>query len=137
MKFKTVAVVTAVVAFILGLAYLFAGELVVGRWQIEPTDSVLLLGRRMGALYLGLSVILFLARSTPVSPARTALSAGAAVTLWLLVFLGVCELVAGHAGPGILASILVETVLALAYTWLIAAERRTVSRPEQKTVEQI
>ena len=29
-----------------------------GRWQIQPTESVLLLGRRMGALYLGLSVIL-------------------------------------------------------------------------------
>ncbi len=136
MKFKTVAVATAVVAFVLGVIDLFAGELAVGRWQIEPSGSVLLLGRRMGALYLGLSVIFFLARSAPVSRLRRALCSGAAVALWLLAFLGACELAAGHVGSGILGSMFVEGILALAYTWLLVRERKAPVEEEQEEVEQ-
>lgn len=132
MKFKTAALLTALVAFVLGVVNLFAGELALARWQIEPSDSVLLLGRRIGALYLGLSVIFFLARSAPRSTVRTALSAGATVTLWLLVFLGICELAAGHAGSGILGSVVVESLLALAYTWFLLTERRIGVEREEK-----
>lgn len=125
MSFRTIAVITAVVALVLGVGYLFAGALVVGRWQIEATDGVLLLGRRLGALYLGLSVIYFLARSAPVSVARTALSVGTAVALSVLVVLGVYELTAGHVGSGILVSVVIEFLLALGYMRILFTERRT------------
>jgi hypothetical protein len=122
MRFRILAVITAIVTLVLAGGYLFAGALMVGRWQIEPTTSVLLLGRRMGALYLGLAVIFFLARS--VSAARTALCAGAAVTCSLLALLGVYERSVGHAGPGILVSIVLESLLALAFIWILATERK-------------
>ena len=124
MRFRTIAVITAIVALALGLGYLFAGALMVGRWQIQSTDSVLLLCRRIGALYLGLSVMFFLARSAPVSVTRTALSAGAAVLLSLLALLGVYELTAGHAGPGILVSVVIESLLAFGYIRILLTERR-------------
>jgi hypothetical protein len=124
MSFKTIAVISAMVTLVLGAGYLFFGALVVGRWQIEPTDSVLLLGRRMGALYLGLSVIVFLARSAPVSPARTAVCAGAAVMCSLLAILGVYELSAGRIGSAILASVAIEALLALGYIWILFTDRR-------------
>lgn len=124
MSFKAIAVITAIVALALGVGYLFFGAFVVGRWQIQPTDSVLLLGRRIGSLYLGLSVMYFLARSAPVSVARTALSAGTAVALSLLALLGVHELTAGHAGPGILASAAIESLIALGYIRILFTERR-------------
>ena len=125
MSFRTVAVITAIAALALGLGFLFVGAIVVGRWQIQPTESVLLLSRRIGAIYLGLSVMLFLARSAPVSVTRTALSAGAAVLLSLLALLGVYELTVGHAGPGILVSIVIESLLALGYIRILFTERRT------------
>ena len=124
MSFRTIAVITAIVALALGLGYLFVGALVVGRWQIQSTESVLLLSRRIGAIYLGLSVMLFLARSAPVSVTRTALSAGAAVLLSLLALLGVYEFTAGHAGPGILVSVVIESLLALGYIRILFTERR-------------
>ena len=124
MNFKAIAVITAIVGLALGVGYLFVGSLVVGRWQIEPTNSVLLLGRRMGALYLGLSVMFFLSRSAPVSAVRTALSAGAALILSLLALLGVYELTAGHVGSGILVSIVIEGLLALGYIRILFNERR-------------
>jgi len=126
MKFRTMAVITAIVTFVLGAGYLFAGALVVGRWQLEPSEGVLLLGRRMGALYLGLGVIFLLARSAPPSVSRTALSAGAVATCLLLALLGVYELSAGRVGPGILASVAIETLLFLGFVWVLIADRKAV-----------
>ncbi len=123
MSFRMVALVTAFIVFVLGLGYLLAGGLVVGRWQIEPTDGVLLLGRRMGAVYLGLAVMLFLARSAPASLARTALVAGATVILILLPALGILEFAAGHAGLGILVSAAIEVLLAVAFVSVLLRDR--------------
>jgi len=128
MSFRTIAVITSAVALLLGLAYLFLGATVVGRWQILPTDSVLLLARRIGCLYLGLSLMYFLARSAPPSVARTALAAGSALALSLLALCGVYELTAGHAGPGIMVSAAVEFLIALGFGSVLVAERRTAAR---------
>jgi hypothetical protein len=128
MSFRTIALITAIVTFALGVGYLFVGALVVSRWQIEPTDGVLLLGRRLGALYLGLSVITFLARSTPVSVMRTALCTGAAVVCSLLAMLGVYEFSADRAGSAILGSVVLESLLALGYIWILFTDRKSAVR---------
>lgn len=127
MNFKTLATTTAIIAFLLGLGYLFFGDIIVGRWQIQPTESVLLLGRRLAALYIGLSVIFFLARSAPVSALRTSLSIGAAVALFSLAFLGIYELLSAHAGRGILASAVLEALLAAGYVWIVLTDKKTKS----------
>jgi hypothetical protein len=124
MTFKRIAVATSIIALLLGVGYLVAGSLVVGRWQIQVTGEVLLLGRRMGALYLGLSAMFFLARSSTASEARTALAIGTALALSILVLLGVYELAAGHVGPGILVSMGVEALLAASYIWIVLVDRR-------------
>ena len=130
MSFKSIAIITAIITLLLGVGYLFFGSLVIGRWQLQPTESVLLLGRRLGAFYLGLSVILFLARSAPVSVIRTALSAGAVVILLLLVVLGIYEFLAGHAGSGILASVVIESLLAIGYIIVLLNDRKSsVKKP--------
>jgi hypothetical protein len=128
MTFKTTAMIAACVAFLLGAGYLFVGELVVGRWHIPISDSVLLIGRRIGALYIGLSIIFFLARSAPVSPARSALCAGTAVALSILVLLGVYELFAGRLGSGILASMIIEALLATAFVRIFILDRKQTGR---------
>lgn len=127
MNFKNIAFVTSIIAFVLGIGYLFFGSFVIGRWQIEPTNSVLLLGRRIGILYLGLSVIFFLSKSLSVSKARTALSIGAALTLSLLAFLGIFEYSQGTVGAGILASVGIESLLSIGYIIIIVKERRVMA----------
>jgi hypothetical protein len=126
MRFKSIAVVTSIIAFALGVGYILAGELVVGRWQIRVSGDVLLMGRRIGALYLGLSTMFFLARSAAASEARTALVCGTGIALSLLVLLGIYELMLGHVGAGILASMAVEAFLAVCYFWIFVADRRNV-----------
>lgn len=123
MNFKTIAFVTAIISFALGIGYLFFGSLIIGRWQIEPTDSVLLLGRRMGILYLGLSVILFLSRSLSISKARTTLCIGVTLTLSLLAILGIYEFLMGRASSGILASVAIESLLSTGYLIILFKEK--------------
>jgi hypothetical protein len=125
MKFKTLSWITAVILFFLGLGYFFFGAVIVGRWQVLSTVSVILLARRIGCLYLGLSVIFFLARSAPRSALRTALSAGTAVVTLLLAGTGIYELIVGHVGNGILVSAAIEFLLALGYVWILFTEKRT------------
>lgn len=124
MSFRTTATATAVIAFVLGIGYLFAGHLVVGRWQVDPTQGVLLMGRRMGAVYLGLAVMFLAARSAEPSPARSALSTGAALALFLLGVLGVYEFATGKAAGGILVSATVELVLAISFARTLFVDRR-------------
>ena len=126
MTFRTTAVVTALVAFVLGCAYLVAGHLVVGRWQLEATEGVLLLGRRMGALYLSLALMLFLARNAGPSPARTAITAGALSCLSALAVLGLYEFTMGRAARGILVSVCIEAVLAALFLRVLLKEKKTV-----------
>lgn len=123
MNFKTITFVTAIISFALGIGYLFFGSLIIGRWQIESTDSVLLLGRRMGILYLGLSVILFLSRSLSISKARTTLCIGVTLTLSLLAILGIYEFLMGRASSGILASVAIESLLSTGYLIILFKEK--------------
>lgn len=125
MSFKTIAIITAIITFLLGIGYLFFGSLVIGRWQIEPTVNVLLLGRRMASFYLGLSVILFLSRSIPLSTARTALTIGAIFILSLLAFLSIYEYALNRVGAGIIVSAIIEVLLAIGYILVFVKDRKT------------
>ena len=127
MNFKNIAFATATIAFVLGIGYLFFGSIIIGRWQIEPTNNVLLLGRRMGILYIGLSIIFFLSRSLNLSKARTALGIGAASTLSLLAIMGIYEYSMGSVGTGILASVFVESLLSIGFIIILVKDRRAMA----------
>ncbi len=127
MKFKNIAIVTSITAFVLGIGYLFLGSIIIGRWQIEPTNDVLLLGRRMGILYIGLSIIFFLSKSLNLSKTRTALSIGAALTLSLLAIMGIYEYSMGRVGDGILASVFIESLLSIGFIIILVKDRRAMA----------
>jgi len=127
MKFKTMAIITAIVGCLLGLAFIFLGKLMLMRWGIESDVGLLLLCRRIGILYLGISVMFFLARSAPASLTRTAMSTGTALAISLLALSGVYEFLSGHAGPGIFVSVTLETLIAAGFLSVLIAENRKKS----------
>jgi hypothetical protein len=127
LSFKATAVTTAIVTFVLGLGYFLAGPLIVGRWQLDPTAGVLLLGRRNGALYLGLSFMFFLARSVGPSTSRTALCSGTVLACFLLALTGLHALTTGLVGLGILISVAVELLLAAGFLRVLVIDRRSSS----------
>ena len=138
MTFRTVATITSVLLLLLGAGYLFAGGTVVGRWDLQATDGVLLVARRIGAIYTGLSVLFFMAKNVPASTARNAMSAGAVAVLSLLVILGVYEYVEGRVGTGIFVSAGIESLLAIGFVSVLVADRRArgaITAPAGETAE--
>jgi hypothetical protein len=121
-NFTTLALATAAVTLFLGFGCLFSGAFLLARWRVQPTATALLLCRRIGAAYLGLSLIFFFARSAPPSDFRTGLSAGAAITCALLAALGTFDYLSRRTGPGIFASVTVELLLAAGFTAVFLAD---------------
>ncbi|MCL6417496.1 hypothetical protein MIB92_17680 [Aestuariirhabdus sp. Z084] len=113
MTFTLVATVIAVAGLLLGLGWLCAGHLLFKRWRIEPNPAGLLVGRRIGAVYLGLAIIFWLGRNAPPSELRVTLCVGALFVMVLLAALGLFEYRARRAGSAILISVALEVVIAI------------------------
>ena len=119
MSFATVAVATSIAGLILGVGWMFAGSLLFKRWGIEAHADGLLIGRRLGATYLGIALMLFLGRSAPPSDFRSAVCGGMLFALALLAALGLFEFRARRAGIAILVSVTLEIVLASGFAWVL------------------
>lgn len=123
LNFRTLAILSALLFFALALTWMFAPDLVLSSWGVELSDPVGLVGRRGAALYAGVGVMFFLARNAEPSAARSALITGFMVSCSVLAALGVIEFVAGHAERGILAAVLIEIALVLAFSCVGCAKK--------------
>ena len=123
MTFTTAAIATSVAGFILGFGWLLAGCLVMRRWGVVAEADGLLVGRRLGAVYISIATLLLLGRSAPPSDLRTIVSVALLLALSLLAALGVLEYVTKRAKAGILVSVAIEAVLASLFAWVLLAER--------------
>jgi hypothetical protein len=122
MSFNVVASATALVVFLLGVGWLFFGPLLLRRWGIESNSNALLVGRRLGAAYVGVSILLAMGRLAPPSALRDAVCAGLLLAMVLLAVLGVFEFKSGRANAVILVSVGVEVVLAAGFAWVLVVE---------------
>ncbi len=121
MTFHTLALVTSIAALLLGAGWLVAGRLMLQRWRIEPGVGALLVGRRIGVIYLGVALLFFLVRSIESPELITIVSTFAALANALLAGLGVYEYRARRAGPAILVSVAFELALVVGFGWLLLA----------------
>ena len=121
MSYTLAAVATSIAGLLLGLGWLCAGSLLLKRWGLEATPPALLVGRRLGAAYLGIAVMLFLGRSAPPSDLRSAICIAMLVALSLLAILGLVEFTARRAGSGILVSVVLEVVLIFGFAAALLA----------------
>jgi hypothetical protein len=119
MSFHSLAIVTCFAAVLLGTGWLFAGRLMLKRWRIEPSVGALLVGRRIGAVYVGVALLCFLVRSTTSVELITSVSVFAVVVNALLACLGMYEYRAQRAGPAILVSVAVELLLLIGFGLLL------------------
>lgn len=121
MSFTLVATITSIAGILLGLGWLFAGTILLKRWGINAHQDGLLVGRRLGAVYVGTATILFLGRSAPASDLRTALCVGVLLVMSVLAILGVIEFVARRANVAILVSSAIEVILAAGFASILLA----------------
>ena len=121
MSFHALAIVTCIAALLLACGWLFAGQLMLKRWRIEPSVGALLVGRRIGAVYLGVALLCFVVKSTSSPELITSVSLFAALVNALLAGLGLYEYRARRAGPAILVSVAIELLLLLGFGSLLLA----------------
>lgn len=114
LSFRSVAIGIALTLFTLALPLLFAPNVPLGQWGLEYTVSAGVICRRVGALYVGIAVMFFLARNAEPSPARSALIRGLIVSCLMLISLGCFELAVGHVNSGFLVPIFIEVMITLA-----------------------
>ena len=115
MAFVEISEISAALFLFLGIGWLLAGGWLLGRWNIEHTADNLMLGRRIGAAYLGSSAILFLARSAPPSGAQFAICVGTCISLVLMAGLNAWDYKSRRAGPEILVIVLLQVALAFGF----------------------
>ena len=104
-----------------GIGWLAAPDFMGRYWRMAPGESLDYMGRRYGALLVGLGVTVWLGRKSPDSPARRAVMIGAlaslilttALSLWGALSLGL------NAWP----AFGVELVLTLGLAWAVLARR--------------
>jgi hypothetical protein len=119
MSFHALANVTCIAALMLATGWLFAGRLMLKRWRIEPSVGALLVGRRIGAVYLGVALLCYLVRSTTSPELITSISLFAVLVNALLAGLGLHEYRVRRAGPAILVSVAIEVLLLLGFGLLL------------------
>jgi Kef-type K+ transport system membrane component KefB len=119
MSFHVLAIMTCIAALLLATGWLFAGRLMLKRWRVEPSVGALLVGRRIGAVYLGVALLCFLVRSTTSAELINSVSMFAVLVNTLLAGLGMYEYRARRAGPAILISVAVEVLLLLGFGMLL------------------
>lgn len=115
LTFYRVAVSTSILFFLLASVLMFEAELMLTSWGITFTESLGVLARRIAAVYAGISVMLFFARNTEHSPARTAIIYGVITFCLLLVALGAYEFSVGNLTSDIISSILIEIAVVVAF----------------------
>jgi hypothetical protein len=117
LPFRRVAVLSSAVCIVLSVVWIAAPQILPGLWQVQSSYESGLIGRRAGALFLGVGVAFFAARDAPLSPLRSALLRSACLSCVVLALLGGIEFTTGHAGAGILSAVAVELTMAACLAW--------------------
>jgi hypothetical protein len=108
MSFAAMSLITALATLGLGLGFLLAPAAMLKPWGLPNPTAAAVISRRIGAVYLGLAVMLSLARG---GDAQTAIALGVAVATGLLALTGLNELRLGNVSKGIFVAVVVETLL--------------------------
>lgn len=118
---RTFFAIASALTALLGGWWLVAPGHALAQWgATAPAAMAVYMGRRYGAMFVGYTVLLWLARETAMSPAgRTIAVAGTAVAT-AMTALSVWGALSGVAGPTIWGAVAIEAVLAACFAriWL-------------------
>ena len=130
LRFQPLATLSALLFFALSAVCMFWPAVILNSWGVGFDESIGLVCRRVAALQAGVGLMLFLARKSNPSPARSALISGFVCTCVILAGLGLFEWASARANSGILSAVVIEVSLALAYLLVARSERSNAKQPK-------
>jgi heme A synthase len=105
----------------MGVLWLLVPEMLLAVWGTPHPDAIAVyMARRYGALFFGYAIILWLTRSAGPSPARKAILAGSAGLTTVITVVSLVGVLTGVVGPAVWSAVLVEALLAAAFTYYYA-----------------
>lgn len=111
MSFTSITTVVGVVGLLLGAGWLTSGRMYFKQWSMEAPEEALVVGRRIGAVFVGVGLMLMLGRSGTAEDLRRGVLIGLSVALGMEAALGLNELRAGRMGRGVLVGVTGEVLL--------------------------
>jgi hypothetical protein len=120
---KALFVVAASLTLLLGLAWTFLPGPMLSSWGVHGDDVAVYMARRYGALFFGYAIILWLARASEPSAARTAILAGGMVVTSAMAVVSLTGVLTGVVGPAVWSVVVVETLLAGGFAYFYASAR--------------
>jgi hypothetical protein len=115
--------IAAVLTLLLGVVWLFFPESMFSSWGVQPDALAIYMARRYGGLLFGYSAILWMARATQASPARTAILAGGAIVTGLMTMVSLVGVLSGVVGPVVWSAVAIEAALAGGFSYYWATGR--------------
>jgi hypothetical protein len=113
---KVIFAIAGIVTGVLGVLWLvFPQTMLAGLAHPQPDAITVYMARRYGALFVGYAAILWLGRTSPPSPARTAILVGGIAVAAVIGVVSVLGAVTGVVGPAIWGALLIEAVLACGF----------------------
>lgn len=117
--YRVMVTLSAAGLVLMGLGWLIKGEFMLKRWRLVPNDVALLVGRRIGTVYLGTASLLMALRSVDSPEAQRAVCVGSATFALLVALVGIYEFVRQRVGPAMLISVMIEVALAMGFVALV------------------
>ncbi len=114
LTFPRIARLAALIAFVLFVTFAFIPVIPFTMLGVDMVPEGLLMARRMSALFLGIALLLFLARDTENSPLRRSVCAALSASMAALALFGLWDFIQGSVGYGIWIAVTVETFFAAA-----------------------
>ena len=111
MYYKIVVTIIAIALIGLGFRFIFSSDSILKEWGLQSIDSTQVLGRRIGAIYFGLAVLILLSL-TNMSQSQIIIIGVASISGFLAIS-GILELIAGRVNTAIIRSIIAEVFLCL------------------------
>lgn len=111
MYYKIVVIIIAIALVGLGCRFIFSSDSILKEWGLQFNDSTQVLGRRLGAIYFGLTVLVLLFL-TDMSKSQIIIIGVSSISGFLAAS-GMLDLIAGRVNTGIIRSIIVEVFLCL------------------------
>jgi hypothetical protein len=115
MTFQLLVLITAAAALLLGVGWVFAGTVMLKRWGHEPNEVALVIGRRLGIVYLSIAMFCLIVRDTQSGELIHVFSTFGMIVNAGLATMGSYELLKRRVGKAMLVSIIVEILLVAAY----------------------
>jgi hypothetical protein len=122
--YQIMSCLTAALYFYLFVMLLFFPGPFLNDLGIQTTESADFLARRAAMLMLGFAVLVFFGRKVSDSMARQVMAIAISINMAGFAVMGLVEFGRGFANAGILAAVIIESILAVSYFLFWLAARR-------------